>query len=97
MTKTTVLQTVISWVGKFGSNPDYVAQVAHALAGYAVTMTTAYFFRDPWIGALSIVFLWGIPKEFYLDIRYEHASYLDGLKDWSFYALGTGLALLISR
>ena len=92
------IQMVIAWVGTFGSDPDKVAQVGHILAGYAVTLTFALlpFAHSALWGAVGIVRVWGLPKEFFIDIRYEHATAADGLNDWLHYLYGAAAGLLVA-
>lgn len=91
-------QAALAWIGTFGSSLDKVAQAGHALAGYAVTLTFSLlpFPHSPLWGAFGILAVWGVPKEFYVDVVYEHASYEDGLNDWLHYAYGAAAALVVA-
>src|SRR5690348_11789079 len=82
------LKKALNFVAGFGNDNWKLAQMGHFLAGYAAGETFGL------IGVGIILVPWGLPKEFYLDVRPpENASYLDGAIDWGFYALGcvTGL------
>jgi hypothetical protein len=79
---------IISFIGEFGADANKVAQMAHAEAGFISAYTLG------WVGALIVLVPWAIPKEFYLDVKYENASYRGGLIDWSFYALGVAVGLI---
>ena len=80
---------IIAWIGRFGADPNKVAQVAHAEAGFI-----AAALLGPW-AALAIVAGWGIPKEAILDPKYENAPFFwDGAIDLSFYAIGAALGLV---
>ncbi len=84
----TSLNKVYQFVAGFGNDPWKLAQMGHFLAGYSVSETFGL------VGTGVILIPWGLPKEFYLDVRPpENASYLDGAIDYGFYALGcvTGL------
>lgn len=80
---------LIAWIGRFGADPNKVAQVAHAEAGFIAAATLGP------IGAAGIVFAWGVPKEAVLDPKYEKAPFFwNGAVDLSFYAIGAALGLV---
>jgi hypothetical protein len=91
-------QAALAWIGTFGGSLDKVAQAGHVLAGYAVVLTFALlpFPHAALWGAFAILGVWGLPKEFVIDIYFEHASYADGLNDWLHYVYGAGAALLVA-
>lgn len=81
--------SVLSWIGRFGADPNKVAQVAHAEAGFIAAATLGP------IGAAVIVLGWGIPKEAWIDPKYENAPFFwSGALDLSFYAIGAALGLV---
>jgi hypothetical protein len=94
----TWFQAAIAWIGTFGSSLDKVAQAGHVLAGYAIVLTFGLlpFPHAALWGAFAVLGVWGLPKEFYVDVVYEHASYEDGLNDWLHYLYGAGAALLVA-
>lgn len=91
-------QAAIAWIGTFGSSLDKVAQAGHIVAGYAIVLTFGLlpFPHSALWGAFVILGVWGLLKEFYVDIQYEHASYEDGLNDWLHYLYGAGVGLLVA-
>lgn len=91
-------QVAIAWIGTFGSSLDKVAQAGHALAGYAIVLTFGLlpFPHAALWGAFIILVVWGLTKEFLIDIYYEHATVEDGLNDWLHYLYGVGVGLLVA-
>lgn len=79
---------LLKWIGTFGADPNKVAQVAHAEAGFIATAALG------WWGFAGIL-AWGIPKEAWLDPKYEDAPFFwSGALDLSFYLLGAALGLV---
>jgi hypothetical protein len=77
---------------------NMVAQIAHASAAYAVTVTFYVFGISMIYPILSIVAFAAL-KEFWYDIKYESPEESGGvpgsIKDFIFYLLGLTLALLV--
>ena len=95
------IRGIIASIGKFGANPDKVAQMAHALFGALLILVFKHFLIISHHGGFwgSVALLaWAVPKEAYLDPKFEAAPFWwDGAKDLFFYLVGAGLMLLALR
>lgn len=76
---------------------DEVAQASHVAIAAAIVGLTAARFHGHWkyFAAMIVIGLAAL-KEFWFDQHYEDAATRgSNLEDWSYYVLGTALALLI--
>lgn len=92
------MNKLIKFIGTFGSDDNKVAQMAHFLAGFLVPLMAFFYIpsvdRVEIYAGLAFMVLWAAPKEFYLDIKYEGASYNDSAVDFAFYGLGVALQIV---
>lgn len=85
-----------SWM----TNADYLAQISHALAGYATMVTTGLFARSGFLW-LAVVFglftLYATVKEFWYDLKYElpKQTVRDSLLDFFMYELGLVMGTVV--
>lgn len=80
----------------FGTNPQYLAQVGHALGGCLAIVLAAFFWGmlTVWI-TLGIGIVLAAGKEFWYDLVYElpKQSFMDSLMDFGFYVLGATVGM----
>lgn len=81
------------------NNPNVLAQFGHAGVSYAILLTIDRFHPSWFWYAAAGMMLWATLKEFWYDANYEtpKQSFRNNLTDFSFYGLGTGLAVLVHK
>jgi multisubunit Na+/H+ antiporter MnhB subunit len=83
---------------KWMNDPTYLAQAAHLLGAYSVMITAGHFWGHVGCIIAAIVFtaLTAV-KEFWYDANYEipKQTNFDNILDFSMYAVGTIIGLLI--
>jgi len=85
---------IFQWIAKTGSNPSFIAFMAHFWFAYALVLTAAGFKFG--FKTAMIVLLVAMVKEFWFDKHYETGqSFRDNLLDWVGYAGGSVLAIII--
>jgi hypothetical protein len=77
-----------AFIATTGTNPEFVAFMAHMWFAYAVVKTSGHY-----LVALPVLALAAF-KEFYFDARYESPkqTFRDNLTDWLGYTTGALLA-----
>jgi hypothetical protein len=79
------------------NNPNVLAQFGHAGIPYGLLLTLDKF-HSPlfWPVAIGIM-VFALVKEFWYDAKYElpKQTFITNLIDFSFYALGVGLAIRV--
>jgi hypothetical protein len=77
---------------------NLVAQIAHASAAYAITITF-YVFGISIFYPIPIVIAFAAVKEFWWDIRYEtegeSGGVVGGVEDFTFYVVGLAIAAAV--
>ena len=76
------------------TNPEFIAQAAHALTGYGVALTAAYFGWSLWLAAALFV-AYAALKEFWFDLNFEtpKQTIWDSMLDFTFYLVGLAIGL----
>lgn len=71
---------------------DMTAQIAHVTSAYSVVETSQAAGHN--VVGLSVMTAFAATKEFWYDKKYERQSFKRNLRDFGFYSLGIGLAVL---
>lgn len=83
------------------TDPVFYGEMAHALGGYAILLTIAFFSRswkDMTIGWFILLLLTAV-KEFYYDTHFEIPvqDLKGGLRDFLSYQAGAALAMFLGH
>lgn len=73
---------------------EVVAQLGHFGWGALLTLFPYVMWHNLWLGPI-VVLVWGIPKEFWFDVKVEGQTTKDGIIDLGFYVGGLLLAVLM--
>jgi hypothetical protein len=77
-------------------SPNVAYQGVHALIGYGAVLTAAFKLHH-WIYGFLAVLVFGLIKEFVIDIfGKEHDSFRNSLEDFTFYIVGGGVGILVA-
>jgi hypothetical protein len=88
----------INLTNKWMNNPTFLAQSAHFFAAYSVMMTADHFWgKTASLITAGIFMAVAAVKEFWYDANYEipKQTNFDNILDFSGYAVGTAVALLV--